>query len=237
MTVSAKREFRAILLAALLIADPSPIFAAECTGHSDEPLVGLLQPPPCEDCEETKAELEELEAIERARRPEQAAHAASDAERSLPRFLEGAHIAFDPAALQACEGFFMKRRKEEKTVVDAAKFAFCRLRPFMTPGNTLHPVQEAMPDDSYSYPSGHATYGATVGFLLAEMMPEKRAAIYGRIEEYARNRMVAGVHFRSDVEAGKLMGAAIVNSRFADPAFASEFAEAKACVRKAVGLQ
>jgi acid phosphatase (class A) len=238
MMAAAKRSSGAILLAAILaIAGPRTLLAAECAGSSEEPLVSLLQPPPCEDCEETKAELDELEALERARTPEQAAHAASDAERSLPRFLEGAHIAFDAAALASCEGFFMKRRKEEKAVVDAAKFTFCRLRPFLTPGNTLHPVQEAMPDDSYSYPSGHAAYGATMGFLLAEMMPEKRAAIYARIEDYARGRMVAGVHFRSDVEAGKLIGAATVNSLFANPEFASEFAEAKVCVRKAAGLQ
>jgi acid phosphatase (class A) len=233
----AKRVAGAIFLAALLtIAGSRTSFAAECAGSSDEPMVSLLQPPPCEDCEETKAELGELEDLERARTPEQAAHAASDAERSLPRFLEGAHIGFDAAALQSCEGFFMKRRKEEKAAVDAAKFTFCRLRPFLTPGNTLHPVQEAMPDDSYSYPSGHAAFGATTGFLLAEMMPEKRAALYTRIEDYARGRMMAGVHFRSDVEAGKLIGAAIVNSLFANPGFAAEFGEAKACVRKAAGL-
>jgi acid phosphatase (class A) len=238
MTAAGNTGFGAVWFAAIiLIAFPSSLLANECLGRSDEPLVSLLQPPPCEACEETKAELAELEAIERSRTPEQAAHAASDAERTLPRFLEGAGIAFDATALEACENFFMKRHKEEKAAVDAAKDTFCRVRPFLTPGNTLHPVQEAKPDDSFSYPSGHATYGATVGFLLAEMMPEKKAAIYARINDYARDRMVAGVHFRSDVEGGKLYGAAIVNALFAKPGFEAEFKEAKACVRKAAGLQ
>ncbi len=230
--------FGAVWLAALFLsAFPPTLLANECAGHSDEPLVSLLQPPPCEACEETKSELAELEALERSRTAEQAAYAASDTERSLPRFLEGAGIGFDATALEACESFFTKRRKEEKAAVDAAKDTFCRVRPFLTPGNTLHPVQEAKPDESFSYPSGHATYGATVGFLLAEMMPEKKAAIYARINDYAHDRMVAGVHFRSDVEAGKLFGAAIVNALFAKPGFEAEFEEAKACVRKAAGLQ
>ncbi len=238
MTAVRNAGLGAICLAAtFLIVFPPALLANECAGRSDEPLVNLLQPPPCEGCEETKAELAELEALEQARTPGQAAHAASDTERTLPRFLDGAGIAFEASALEPCESFFMKRRKEEKAAVDAAKDTFCRVRPFLTPGNTLHPVQAAKPDDSFSYPSGHATYGATVGFLLAEMMPEKRGAIYGRIEDYAHNRMVAGVHFRSDVEAGKLFGAAIVNSLFAKPGFVSEFEEAKACVRRAVGLQ
>ncbi|MGO8780485.1 MAG: phosphatase PAP2 family protein [Rhodomicrobium sp.] len=238
MTAKMNSAFGGVWLAALfLIALPPTLLAHECVGRSDEPLVSLLQPPPCEACEETKAELAELEALEQSRTPEQAAHAASDTERSLPRFLEGTGIGFDADALQACKRFFKKRHKEEKAAVDAAKDTFCRVRPFLTRGNTLHPVQEAKPDASFSYPSGHATYGATVGFLLAEMMPEKKVALYARINDYAHDRMVAGVHFRSDVEAGKLYGAAIVDALFAKPGFEAEFEEAKACVRKAAGLQ
>ncbi len=211
--------------------------AGECRGQSDAPLVRLLQPPPCETCEETKAELDELAALERGRTPEEAERAAADAARSVARFLEGGGISFDAAKLRECEGFFLVRRKEEKAAVDAAKDTFCRLRPFDTPGNALRPLAEAKPDDSFSYPSGHATYGATIGFLLAEMLPEKRAEIYRRITDYAKSRMLAGVHFRSDVEAGKLFGAAIGASLFAKPEFRREFEEARACVRNAVGLE
>jgi acid phosphatase (class A) len=229
---------RAIFLAsALLLFSPAALFAAQCNGHSDEPLVKLLPPPPCETCPKTKAELEELAGLEAARTPEQAKYVGEDTERSVSRFLERAGVAFDAKALAACDGFFMKRRKEEKAAVEAAKNSFCRPRPFLTPGNTLHPVDSARPDNSFSYPSGHATYGSTLGFLLAEMMPEKRAAIYARIDDYGHSRMVAGVHFRSDIEAGKLFGAAIVSALFAKPGFAGEFAEAKSCVRKAAGLE
>jgi acid phosphatase (class A) len=211
--------------------------AVECAGHSDEPLVGLLQPPPCETCEETKAELDELAALEKARTPEQAEQAARDSERTLPRFLEGAGIAFDAEALKPCEDFFLKRRGDESASLGAAKSTFCRPRPYATPGNTLHPIERAKPEPSFSYPSGHSTYGATTGFLLSAMMPEKKAVIYARINGYAHSRMVAGVHFRSDVEAGKLYGTAIATALFAKPGFQAEFEEAKVCVRKAVGMQ
>jgi acid phosphatase (class A) len=229
---------RAIFIGVILfLAASSTVFAKECDGQSNAPMTKLLQPPPCETCEETKAELAELLSLEQSRTPEQEKRASEDVQRSVARFLDGAGIAFDAAKLGACEGYFFKRRKEEKAIVDAAKSAFCRLRPFKTAGNTLHPVQEAKPDDSYSYPSGHATYGATVGFLLAEMLPEKRAEIYSRINDYAHSRMIAGVHFRSDVEAGKLFGAAIGASLFARTDTRGEFEEAKACVRAATGLQ
>ncbi len=229
-------ERSAAIFCAVFLALGVPALAEECRGRSEAPLVRLLPPPPCETCEETKAELDELAGLERTRTPEQTRHVAGDAARSVARFLEGGGIAFDAAKLAACEDFFLKRRKEEKAVVDEAKETFCRLRPFATPGNALRPVQEAQPNSSFSYPSGHATYGATVGFLLAEMLPEKRAEIYSRIADYAHSRMLAGVHFRSDVEAGKLFGAAIGASLFAKPEFRKEFDEARACVRAAVGI-
>ncbi len=100
MRAAGKAGVGALFLAGLiLIACPRSALAAECLGRSDEPLVGLLQPPPCETCEETRAELDELAALEQARTPQQVERAASDAARSLPRFLEGAGIAFEAEAL------------------------------------------------------------------------------------------------------------------------------------------
>ncbi|MBI4725584.1 MAG: phosphatase PAP2 family protein [Rhodomicrobium sp.] len=114
---------------------------------------------------------------------------------------------------------------------------FCRKRPFLTKGNRLRPLRKKKLHESFSYPSGHATYGAFAGFLLAEMVPEKRAEIYARIEDYARSRLVSGVHFRSDVEAGKLLGAAVAMSVFDRADLRGEFETAKTCVRGALGLQ
>lgn len=224
------------VLGVLLVLCAPALEARECPGKSDAPIVRLLQPPPCETCEETKAEMAELESLERARTPEQEKHVAADLKRSVERFLDGGGIAYDAAKLRACENFFTKPRQEEKDAVMAAKDAFCRTRPFKTPGNALHPVEEARPDESFSHPSGHAAYGATIGFLLAEMLPEKRVEIYARINDYARSRMIAGVHFRSDVEAGKLIGATVAGAFLARPEVRREFEEARACVRKAVGL-
>ncbi len=134
--------------------------ARECRGQSDVPIVNLLPPPPCETCPEAKAEMDELASLERERTPEVESRVASDVKRSVDRFLDGAGIAYEPEKLRSCEKFFTKPRQEEKAAVEAAKDAFCRTRPFKTPGNPLHPVEAARPDNSFSYPSGHAAYGA-----------------------------------------------------------------------------
>lgn len=211
--------------------------ARECNGQSDAPIVNLLQPPPCETCSQTKTELDELASLERERSAEQESHATADVKMSVERFLEGAGIAFETEKLRSCEKFFTRPRQEEKAAIDAAKDMFCRTRPYKTPGNGLHPIEKAIPPDSFSYPSGHSAYGATMGFILAAMLPEKKTDIYRRIADYARSRMIAGVHFHSDVEAGKMIGAAVVASLFADPEFREAFDAAKSCVRGAVRLE
>ena len=39
--------------------------------------------------------------------------------------------------------------------------------------------------------------------LLADMVPERRAELEARAAEFARQRMVCGVHFASDLAAGR----------------------------------
>jgi acid phosphatase (class A) len=85
--------------------------------------------------------------------------------------------------------------------VRAAKRHFLRLRPYeveprLTP--CIHDVRRDL-----SYPSGHATYGYVMAFLLAEMVPERRTQLMARAQEFAGQRVVCGVHFPSDIEAGR----------------------------------
>jgi hypothetical protein len=50
--------------------------------------------------------------------------------------------------------------------------------------------------------------------------------------------MIAGVHYRSDIDAGKVLGSAIAADVFAtDETFNNELPTATACVREALGLQ
>jgi acid phosphatase (class A) len=202
-------------------------------------LIKLLSPPPCDDCDETKAELKELTQMQEARTPAEQEHAKADITISIPRFLEGANIKFEPAALDKCKDFFEKLSKLTKEASDNAKKTFCRTRPSKLPGNKLQPLQS--PDElknSPSYPSGHTTYGTLMGTVLARMLPEKRDELYARIADYGHSRMIAGVHYRSDIDAGKVLGSAIAADEFAaDEDFKNKLPGATACVREALGLQ
>jgi acid phosphatase (class A) len=228
-----------LVVAAISLSRPASAGADDksCARGPDDhatALIKLLSPPPCDDCEETKAEVKELSQIQGARTQDDEKHAKDDIEITVNRFLDGAGIKFDAALLVKCSAFFDKLSKLTHDAADEAKKTFCRTRPYDLPGNTLRPLQQVK--NSPSYPSGHTTYGTLIAAVLAEMLPERRDQIYARAADYGHSRLVAGVHFRSDVDAGKALGATLAADEFAnDDEFKTAFPVATACVRDALG--
>jgi acid phosphatase (class A) len=92
------------------------------------------------------------------------------------------------------------------------------------------------PKTSGAYPSGHATVGTLMGIILSDMVPEKRAEIMARAAEFAHNRVVAGMHVPSDIDAGKIAGSVIAAQIMGQDDFKAEYADAKAELRAALGL-
>ncbi len=60
-----------------------------------------------------------------------------------------------------------------------------------------------------SYPSGHSTTNHTWAHVLSELFPNKRAVLFKHAYSIGENRMRGGVHYPSDVEAGKRLAAMI----------------------------
>jgi acid phosphatase (class A) len=74
-------------------------------------------------------------------------------------------------------------------------------------------------ETSPSYPSGHAAHGWGWALLLAEVFPSRAHDILERGREYGDSRVVCGVHYPSDVEAGRLVAASIVARLHSDQEF------------------
>ncbi len=89
------------------------------------------------------------------------------------------------------------------------------------------PADEAVLAKDGSYPSGHASVGWAWGLILAELAPERSGALIQRGLDYGTSRMVFGVHWASDVEAGRLIGAATVARMRADARFKRQLALAR----------
>ena len=110
----------------------------------------------------------------------------------------------------------------------AAKTQYNRTRPFM---ENHQPV--CTPDDEEglrkdgSYPSGHTAIGWGWALLLCELFPEQTDALLKRGWEFGQSRIVCNVHWQSDVNQGRIMGAVTVARLHAEPGFLKDLEAAK----------
>jgi acid phosphatase (class A) len=193
----------------------------------------LLPPPPALQSEEQKRDLDELLAIQKTRTPAQEQRALADATSGTFGFADVLGAKFTAAAVPKLALLMDKVRGDGAAVENAGKDNWKRPRPFET-SKDIRAVGD-LPKGS-SYPSGSSTAGYLTAIVLANMVPEKTAALFARGREAGYNRLVLGVHYPTDVEAGRLLGTAVATGLFQNSTFLKDFAEAKAELRRALGL-
>ncbi len=110
-----------------------------------------------------------------------------------------------------------------------AKSIYKRARPFMENGKPVcTPDMENVLRKDGSYPSGHAAIGYGWGMIMAGLLPDHKSALRKRGAAFADSRRICNVHFLSDIAAGETLATAVVEKLHANPAFAADFAAAKA---------
>ncbi len=89
-----------------------------------------------------------------------------------------------------------------------AKYAYWGIRPDQY--DTTY--QALLPTPPFpGYPSGHALMSGIIGELYSYFFPADRAIFQKRAKEGAESRFFAGIHFRSDNDAGLALGQKIAN--------------------------
>lgn len=186
-----------------------------------------LPPPPAQDSVRTRAELEELHGIAVIAGDARKAAAAHDAHDETPDIFNAA-IGFDIASVPQTRQLLQIVADEEEPDSANAKAFFHRPRPYSVDAS-LHTCTMVKPGKAEnSYPSGHATLAFSMGVVLAQLMPQKAQAILARAAEYAENRLVCGVHYRSDIVAGQQFGTILALKLMQKPAFQQQMAAAQA---------
>ena len=164
------------------------------------------------------------------------------------RAIQDANLAF-PAATDAFSealGFEVTEKDTphlylllRRTLTDAglstyaAKDHYQRKRPFMFNHQPIGtPDEEEGLRKDGSYPSGHTAIGWAWALILCEIMPERTDAILARGYAFGQSRVICNVHWQSDVDAGRIMGAAAVARLHADDGFLADLEQAKAEVRR-----
>ena len=237
-----KRYARPFVAACLLLSALHAAQAADATraanvdylaGRAPD-LTVLVAPPPAAGSAAAADDLRQVLALQRSRTAAQLALADGDTHKSVFRFADAVGPGFRTERLPFTEAFFARLAKEGAGPLKAAKEYWKRPRPYNVSAE-VHPgiVTEGA---SPGYPSGHATFAYLSAVILATMVPEKRAEIFARADAYAQGRALGGVHYVSDVEAGKVSGTVIAAAMLANPAFRDDLAGATHETRDALGL-
>ncbi len=82
-------------------------------------------------------------------------------------------------------------------------------------------------DSNPAYPSGHTSGSFVLAEVLGLLFPDKLADLRSRADAIALHRIEAGVHFPSDVAAGKELGALIIGALLSSDNFQSDLEDAK----------
>jgi len=223
-------------------------------------LIGLLPPPPAADSPAQQADLQAvLEAQRAARADGTLAHAVADAEANCGRFSDVLGDALTSTANPRLLAFLNQAAREGASIAGPAKQYWKRTRPYaysseVEPLGDMSPDWKAVPrmdtggramadmknganDLAHSsYPSGHATFGTVCAILLADMVPEKREALFARSRDFAHSRLVVGAHFPTDLAAGQIAGTLAAQLLLQNVSFQRDLAEARSNLRVALGL-
>jgi acid phosphatase (class A) len=191
--------------------------------------IALLTPPPEAGSAEEAADLAAARAVFNGRTLAEAARAAKNSSLSIFLYAPAIGPFFQPGKLPKTEALFKKVKKDIGTPINIPKDHWKRRRPYQLDESLSLGPREP----SYGYPSGHSARGTVQALLLAELFPEHKAAILEIGRNIGWDRVLIGMHFPTDIYAGRVLAQAIVRELLASPAFQHDLAEAKAEVQAA----
>jgi acid phosphatase (class A) len=237
----------AALLAAACATPPAPTVSPDevgevragsgvLNGYLDRKVLpdslALLPPPPAEGSPRAAADLDVHRSTRALRDTPRWRLAAQDAELRFPAAAATFQCALGaPVTAERTPHLNMALRR---TLADAglatyrAKDHYNRTRPFVALKETsCSPAEEPRLVKDGSYPSGHAALGWAWGLVLASVAPERADALLQRAYAFGQSRVICGVHWQSDVDAGRVVGAAAFARLQSDPTFTAQLALAR----------
>ncbi|MBA4137350.1 MAG: hypothetical protein C0518_08560 [Opitutus sp.] len=224
---STNRFLRAAALALLSITSAA-LAVAEAGRYlraADFDVTTLIVPAPADDSLTTATDLEVVYQIQQRRTPEQVALAAYFVNDHVFQYDAAIGPWFTAENMPFTAEFFQQIHDDRYAISTQGKRAWKRPRPPLVDARIKAAVD--LPK-SGAYPSGHATQAFVWAVLLGEAFPEKRAALRARAETVAWSRVIGGVHYPSDIVAGRMLGEKLAQEFLKVPAVREALARVKA---------
>jgi acid phosphatase (class A) len=187
--------------------------AGESVVLNPDPLSRVVGLPPAPESAAAREDLAILLWLQSARTPEMEASAWLLLERNLGSFSRalGVDMAKSTPQINAALKRFLI---PVDAVMGNLKNRYQRPRPFIAESQ----IQPCLPrEQGYSFPSGHSTWYRAASELLADLLPERRTRLVAVGSHGGNSRVLCGVHYPSDVQAGQRLGVAAAAQLIASP--------------------
>jgi acid phosphatase (class A) len=205
-------RLKALLVLALACAALAPLRAAPAAQDPDWAAIVGGYPQPGTPL--SREELAILHWLQDTRTPADLARVQAENEPGLDTFLGALQAPLDPSAYPATAALLRQARRDLKSVAAALKAQFDRARPVVV-DPTLTPAMP--PDGKPSFPSHHAALGALFAQLLSRLDPADQDGFGWEGRLIGDDRVMAGLHWPSDVLAGRRLGQAFASYWLAAP--------------------
>jgi acid phosphatase (class A) len=214
-----------VLLAALFVLVARLPAAYLAAGTPDT--IALLAPPPVPGSAEDKLDLENTYTVHTTATPAEIALGQDENKLTIFHFASALGSWFAPGRFPKTEALFKQVEAEAKLTTDTAKKYWKRPRPYhLDPARFPHTIEHEDPTH-YSYPSGHSTRGTVFALLLAELFPAQRDALLARGREAGWLRVQGGVHYPTDIYAGRVLGQELARDFLRSESFQHDLAAVK----------
>jgi membrane-associated phospholipid phosphatase len=206
---------------ALLLFCPGLVFAKPAAAFHYLPpdavdLQTILSGPPAPGSRENEADIQAVLMRQRNRTPQEVARAQSEVDLTPMAFDTIFGSNFNAAAFPLTFALLGNATADAHAIAASAKQFWQRARPPLQ-DKGIHPVVP-IPGNP-SYPSFHAVQGALWAAILARLAPAWKERILARGDQIGTDRVIAGVHFPTDVAAGQQLGRVLAQRFARDPAF------------------
>jgi acid phosphatase (class A) len=210
----------AFLMPLPLGAAPEPAYLPS---DSDD-FRAIMGDPPAKGSEEARRELEIVLREQSRRTPADVARIQAEANRMVVAFAEVLGPKLTATELPLTFALIRDAGNDTGERIEDSKRVWNRSRPYEDDARVKPSI--ALPTGS-SYPAAIAVSARIYAVLLGELFPEKRSALLARGWLIGWGRVMAGVHYPSDVSAALKLGDYFAQRLLSSPGFRADLEKAK----------
>ncbi|MFI5356205.1 MAG: phosphatase PAP2 family protein [Opitutales bacterium] len=218
-----------LTLALVAVAPLQALTGSRYLAPNTPDVLQLLPPPPVPGSAEARTELDIVLLVHHAAPAADLKVAREESKLTIFQVAQGILGPwFQPGKFPRTEALLREVEAEANGAKDTGKNHWQRLRPYNADPARFPDAIEHEKPSSYSYPSGHSTRATVLAGVFAELFPAQREAFFLRGREIGWLRVEGGVHYPSDIYAGRVLGQAVLQALSRSPAFQQDLAAARA---------